>query len=94
MVTQFPGRTVPSSSDPDVGEQPLRAALADQDAMLGAVEGLLSRMQAHFARATDRLGFDWREHCLRMDVERTLDGVSMLRARTLPCVTDQGQGRR
>lgn len=94
MVTHFPRRAVEGPGRTAVDDHALGAALTVQDTMLGTVEGLLSRVQAHLERSRERDGFDWRTHTLLADVERTLGGVTMLRTRLLPQVTEHRQGTR
>lgn len=88
-MTHFPVRVVGEPGRAAVDDHALGAALTVQDTMLGTVEGLLSRVQAHLERSREREGFDWRTHTLLADVERTLGGVTMLRSRLLLQVTER-----
>lgn len=92
MVVEFRQRPEQADDQDDDRERSLHVALTTQDRMLGTVEGVLSRVQAHL-QATERRGFEWRTHVLLADVGRTLNGVTMLRSRLLLRLTDHAQAK-
>ncbi len=75
LATHFQLRTFQEPARAAADDHALGASLTVQDTMLGTVEGLLSRIQAHLERSRERDDFDWylyaacryREHPRRCD---------------------------